>query len=78
LAIRDEHGHVVEPPNPIEPAQAMPLYHEIVREIEAEFGDRAVAVLQRAGLHAWRNPVGHIAVGVNKRPRSERPPVKYV
>ena len=63
LAIRDEHGHVVEPPNPIEPARAMPLYHEIVREIEAEFGDRAVGVLQRAGLHAWRNPVGHIAVG---------------
>ena len=64
LAIRDEYGHVVEPPNPIEPARAMPLYHEIVREIEAEFGDRAVAVLRRAGLHAWRNPVGHIAVGV--------------
>jgi len=64
LAIRDEHGHVVEPPNPIEPARVMPLYHEIVRSIEAEFGDRAVAVLQRAGLHAWRNPVGHIAVGV--------------
>jgi hypothetical protein len=35
-----------------------------VREIEAEFADRAVSVLQRAGLHAWRNPVGHIAVGV--------------
>jgi hypothetical protein len=34
-----------------------------VREIEAEFADRAVSVLQRAGLHAWRNPVGHIAVG---------------
>jgi SAM-dependent methyltransferase len=63
LAIRDEHGHLVEPPNPIEPARAMPLYHQIVRDIEAEFGDRAVAVLQRAGLHAWRNPVGHIAVG---------------
>ena len=41
----------------------MPLYHEIVRYIETEFGDRAVAVLQRAGLNAWRNPVGHIAVG---------------
>ena len=63
LAIRDEHGHVVEPPNPIEPARMMPLYHEIARDIETEFGDRAVAVLQRAGLNAWRNPVGHIAVG---------------
>jgi len=31
--------------------------------LEAGFVDRAVSVLQRAGLNAWRNPVGHIAVG---------------
>jgi SAM-dependent methyltransferase len=63
MALRDENGHLAEPPDPIEPARALPVYHEIAREIEAEFADRAVSVLQRAGLHAWRNPVGHIAVG---------------
>jgi len=63
MAVRDENGCLVEPPDPIEAARALPVYHEIVREIEAEFADRAVSVLQRAGLHAWRNPVGHIAVG---------------
>jgi hypothetical protein len=54
---------LVEPPDPIESARALPVYHEIAREIEAELADRAVSVLQRAGLQAWRNPVGHIAVG---------------
>ncbi len=63
LAVRDENGHLAEPPDPIDPARALPLYHEMVRVIETEFADRAVSVLQRAGLHAWRNPVGHIAVG---------------
>jgi hypothetical protein len=52
----------VESPDAIEASRTLPVYHEIVREIEAEFADRAVSVLQRAGLHAWRNPVGHIAV----------------
>jgi hypothetical protein len=47
-------------------AKVIPLYHEIVRTMEAEFGDRAVSVLQRAGLRAWRNPVGHIAVGAGQ------------
>ena len=63
MAVRDENGHLAEPPDPIEAARALPVYQEIMREIEAEFADRAVSVLQRAGLHAWRNPVGHIAVG---------------
>ena len=63
MAVRDGNGCLVEPPDPMEPSRALPVYHEIVREIEAEFADRAVSVLQRAGLHAWRNPVGHIAVG---------------
>jgi hypothetical protein len=39
-----------------------PAYETIAREIEAEFADRAISVLQRAGLNAWRNLVGHIAV----------------
>src|SRR5437879_4992788 len=56
-------GCLVEPPDPIEAARALPVYQEIAHEIEGEFADRAVSVLKRAGLHAWRNPVGHIAVG---------------
>jgi hypothetical protein len=63
IAIRDENGCLAEAPEPIEAARALPVYHEIAREIEAEFADRAVSVLQRAGLHVWRNSVGHIAVG---------------
>ena len=63
IAIRDANGHLAEPPNPIDPSRAMSAYEAIVRDIEAEFADRAVSVLQRAGLNAWRNPVGHIAVG---------------
>ena len=58
MAARNENGCLVEPPEPIEAARALPVYHEIVREIEAEFADRAVSVLQRSGLHAWRNPGG--------------------
>jgi hypothetical protein len=63
IAVRDGNGCLAEPPNPIDFARALPAYEAIVREIEAEFADRAVSVLQRAGLNAWRNPVGHIAVG---------------
>ena len=63
MAVRDENGCLAEPPDPIDPARALPVYHEIAGLIEAEFADRAVSVLQRAGLRAWRNPVGHIAVG---------------
>jgi hypothetical protein len=63
IAVRDGNGCLAEPPNPIDPARALRAYEAILREIEAEFADRAVSVLQRAGLNAWRNPVGHIAVG---------------
>ena len=63
LAVRDANGYLTEAPDPIEPARALPAYEAILRTIIAEFTDRAVAVLQRAGLNAWRNPVGHIAVG---------------
>lgn len=63
IAVRDENGHLIEPPDLLEPAKAFPVYLEIIREMEAEFSERAVAVLQRAGLNAWRNPVGHIAIG---------------
>jgi hypothetical protein len=29
---------------------------------EEGFVDQAVAVLKSAGYHAWKNPVGHVAV----------------
>ena len=63
LAVRDENGFIAEPGEPVEVARAIPLYLEVARQIEEEFADRAVSVLQRAGLNAWRNPVGHVAVG---------------
>ncbi len=63
MAVRDANGCLAEPHDRIEVGRELPVYQEIMREIEAEFADRAVSVLQRSGLHAWRNPVGHIAVG---------------
>jgi hypothetical protein len=65
IAVRDGNGYLAEPPAPIDPTRAFPAYEAIARAIEAEFADRAVSVLQRAGLNAWRNPVGHIAVGAS-------------
>ena len=61
MAIRDENGYLAEPPD-IDMARALPAYHEITLTLEAEFADRAITVLQQAGLQAWRNPVGHLAV----------------
>ena len=63
LAVRDANGNLVEPPDVIDPARAFPIYLDMVREIEGEFTERAVAVLERAGMRAWRNPVGHVAIG---------------
>lgn len=62
LSVRDENGFIAEPHEPVDVARAIPLYLDIARQIEAGFADRAVSVLQRAGLNAWRNPVGHVAV----------------
>jgi hypothetical protein len=62
IAVRDANGCLVDPPDPIDMARMFPAYEAIAREIEALFADRAVSVLRRAGLNAWRNPVGHIAV----------------
>lgn len=62
MAVRDANGCLADPPDPLELARTFPVYETITQEIEAEFADRAVSVLQRAGLNAWRNPVGHIAV----------------
>jgi hypothetical protein len=63
IAMRDADGFLTEPPEPLDFARVVPAYELITRVLEAEFVDRAVSVLQRAGLNSWRNPVGHIAVG---------------
>jgi hypothetical protein len=63
IAVRDGNGCLAEPPDPIDPMRALPVYEAIADVIEAEFAERGVTVLRRAGLNAWRNPVGHIAVG---------------
>ena len=56
---------LIEPADVLEPAKALPVYLEMMREMEAEFSDRAVAVLKGAGFHAWRNPAGHIGIGAS-------------
>ncbi len=63
LAVRDANGYITDAPDPIEPTRALPAYEAMMRQMGAEFTDRAVSVLQRMGLNAWCNPVGHIAVG---------------
>jgi len=66
ISIRDADGFLTEPPGPMDFARIFLAYETITRALEAEFLDRAVAVLQSAGLNAWRNPVGHIAVGASQ------------
>jgi hypothetical protein len=66
ISLRDANGCLAEPPVPIDMMRALPAYLAIARAMEAEFADRAVSALQRAGLNAWRNPVGHIAVGAHR------------
>ncbi|HUA01175.1 MAG TPA: hypothetical protein VMB02_12660 [Candidatus Aquilonibacter sp.] len=63
IAVRDANGYLVEPPTPVDVASALAAYEVVAQAIETDFAGRAVEVLQRAGLTAWRNPVGHIAVG---------------
>jgi hypothetical protein len=33
--------------------------------MQAEFTEKAVSALLRTGLNAWRNSVGHVAVGAS-------------
>jgi hypothetical protein len=66
ISVRDANGCLAEPPVPIDMTRALSAYLAIARAMEAEFADRAVSVLQRAGLNVWRNPVGHIAVGAGR------------
>jgi hypothetical protein len=61
--VRQPNGFLGPPPEPIDPA-AWTLEHLALHSQLAEEGfvDRAVIVLKRGGYHAWKNPVGHVAV----------------
>jgi hypothetical protein len=60
--VRDENGCLADHPDAGDPAQRFSSYLAITEALQAEFTDRAVAALTQAGINAWRNPVGHVAV----------------
>jgi hypothetical protein len=62
ISIRDANGCLINHPEMAEPAKRLPSYLAINDAIQAEFTDRAVVALTRAGVNAWRNVVGHVAV----------------
>ena len=61
--VRQPNGFLGPPPEPIDAAawtaQHLALHGQLAEE---GFVDRAVTALKRAGYHAWKNPVGHVAV----------------
>jgi hypothetical protein len=61
--IRQDDGFLGAPPDQLASHAWVHAYLAIQEKLEQEgFADRAVCVLQRAGYHAWINPVGHLAV----------------
>ncbi len=63
ISVRDERGCLLDHPKVADAAKRLPAYLMIAETMQAEFAERAVSVLQRAALSAWRNRVGHVAVG---------------
>jgi SAM-dependent methyltransferase len=63
LLVREESGFLAIPKEGLDPSQYFAANEAIGRQMQEEFTDRAVAVLVRSGLHAWRNPADHVAVG---------------
>jgi hypothetical protein len=61
--VRQPDGFLGPPPEQLNPA-AWTVEHVAAHRQLAEEGfvDRAVSVLKRGGYHAWKNPVGHVAV----------------
>ena len=61
MAVRDANGCLAESHDRIEVGRELPVYQEIVREIQAEFADRAVSDPRHLGaeigffsvLHTW-------------------------
>jgi SAM-dependent methyltransferase len=67
IVVRQPDGFLAPPPDAIDPATWMMAHVALHEQLATEgFVERAVSVLQRAGYHAWKNPVGHIAVKPNK------------
>jgi len=61
--VRQPDGFLGLPPVQLDPAEWFTEIIAIHQQMaEDGFVDRAVAVLQHAGYHAWKNPVGHVAV----------------
>jgi len=61
--VRSPDGYLTAAPDQLATAHWTPAAEEIRAALDGEgFVDRAAAVLSKAGYHAWRNPVGHIAV----------------
>ncbi|MGA7523895.1 MAG: hypothetical protein WBW84_15695 [Acidobacteriaceae bacterium] len=63
LMVREESGFLAIPKDGLDPSQYFAANEAIGRQMQDQFTDRAVAVLGRAGLHAWRNSADHVAVG---------------
>jgi hypothetical protein len=63
ILIRQADGFLAPPRDAID-ATAWTAARVAIHQQLAEEGfvDRAVSVLKRAGYHAWKNPVGHLAV----------------
>jgi hypothetical protein len=63
ILVRQPDGFLMPPPDPLDPTLWMIAHEALHRQVAEEgFVDRAVSVLQRAGYHAWKNSVGHVAV----------------
>jgi hypothetical protein len=63
ISVRDENGCLINHPELGEPAKRLSAYLTIAEAMQTKFTEAAVSVLQKAGLNAWRNSVGHVAVG---------------
>jgi len=63
MFVRDSEGYLTSAPDQIPQTQWIESRAEIVAQFQREgFPARAVAVLRDAGVHAWVNEVGHVAV----------------
>jgi SAM-dependent methyltransferase len=61
--VRQPDGFLGPPPEQLNPVAWMDVLVGVHRQLAEEgFVDRAVSVLKRGGYHAWKNPVGHLAV----------------
>ena len=65
FSVRDANGCIIDHPDVSDLAKQLPAYVAIAETMQAEFTDRAVSTLRRKGLNAWRNSVGHVAVGAS-------------